>query len=544
MGSFKLIPPSGQSAVITHAKDESGTAVTLWSDAARTVTVSLPATVTGATVLYPPAGLHDVWVRATVGGSLATRGGGLSLAEYSIASMGRRDAPPVEVPIGIDPGAAQVVESPPTPQRYREAGDPDWTLAFQRLLAAGHSSVHVPAATAPYDITAGLVSPVSIKSFTLDQGATIRATAAISGAMLTIGDLATQKRFGVLEGGTFECNGLANDGIKVPWSWGQAIRNTVINNHARHGLVMGDASAPSSSAQHKVHGVETWRSVGSALPSGSRGVWLANASDGDMSAVTVQSADIGFWTDSGGNRFYSCHTWSSNGVGLHTTSFLDNGGNNDWIACNSDSASTYGWHLKQWWSRIIGGFSSFFDPTRDNIPVGIHIDCGGSEYRGSVTNHRWVGSGSGRWNTDYDGNVTNPDFTYQGCSGLYVTNPKLSARSVIGHQLQAVTDANVPPLVANSLGSGNTDLFQVQKAGVGKFIIDQYGVAYMVAGYSTNQMRVGNGTMIGPGIWGGTGSPNGVISGTAGDVWVRSDGAGGSWLYRCTGGTAWTASTA
>ena len=40
-------------------------------------------------------------------------------------------------------------EHPPTPQQYRQAGDPDWTLGLQRMLDAGKTAAYVPPSSTP-----------------------------------------------------------------------------------------------------------------------------------------------------------------------------------------------------------------------------------------------------------------------------------------------------------------------------------------------------------------------------------------------------------
>ena len=386
----------------------------------------------------------------------------------------------------------QVIEYPPCPQQYRQAGDPDYTLAFQRMFAAGLKSAYVPPSSIPYNIATGLTMPVTMKSLTLDQGATVCATAPITGAMLTIGDLATQYRYGYLGGGTWDCNNLAQDGIKVRWHWGQTIADTNVEQHARHGVILGELGSPSASNEHKVRGLTTWRPTSTANPAGSYGLWLAYSHDGDASDVTVCSAETSFRMDSLGSRFISCHAWS-NASGPHATSFYDQG-NNDYIGCESDNPSLYGWDLKQWNTRIIGGFSLLGNPALNGIPIAIHCGTPGNDFVGSILNHAIKGSTGANWARDFDGPVPYPGLTIAGCGGELVNTTTIMGKAFL------------PSL-------------------------ETYGT-----------LRI-SGDNSGPRISGGLAAPGGLITGSAGDFWLRNDSPGVAHprIYICTGGTNWTA---
>ncbi len=433
-------------------------------------------------------------------------------------------------------------EHPPTPQQYRQAGDPDWTLGLQRMLDAGKTAAYVPPSSTPYDISATLAVPVGVDDLTLAPGATIRAVSAISGPMLSVYGVATQRRFGSTSGGTWDCNDLAQDGIALKWHWGHSITDVVVKDHLRDGVVVGTASSPGGSAQHKLRNVECFRSTTTALPVGSRGIVTVNSTDGTCTAVIVQSAETSFHTDSGGNQFYSCHGWSS-ATNINKTTFYDNGGNNDYLACCVDSPSIYGWHLKQWNTRIIGGFSLQPVPAVDNLAIAIHIDCGGPDYTGVVAGHYFRGGPTSRWMKDYDGTVPFPGLSVYGCTSEHVATPAIGGLQSLGTRMRidATGNPTAVPLTVNADGSGTADLLRVLKGGTQRFSIDSYGVAYGVGAFYSDKVRMGNGTAIGGGVMSGTGSPNGVITGAAGDAWIRTDGATGSWIYRCTGGTAWTA---
>lgn len=435
-----------------------------------------------------------------------------------------------------------VDEHPPSPQRYRLPGDPDWTLGIQRLLDAGHKAVYIPPSSTPYDISATINQPLGVDDITLAQGATVRATAAISGPMLNIYDSATQRRFGSLSGGTWDCNNLAQDGVALNWHWGHSVDTVVIKDHLRDGIIVGSPTSSWGSAQHKLRNIEVLRTPGTALPVGSRGVVIAKSTDGTCISTIVQSAETSFHTESDGNQFYSCHGWSS-ASNINKTTFYDNGGNNDYYGCCADSPSTYGWHIKQWNIRIIGGFSLQPVPASDNLSTAIHIDCGGPDFAGVIANHFIQGGSTSRWMKDFDGTVPYPGLSVYGNTAENVVTSSIGGFQSLGSRMRidAAGSPTSVPLTVNADGTGTADLLRVLKGGAQRFSIDTYGVAYGVGAFYSDKVRMGNGTAIGGGVMSGTGSPDGVITGAAGDAWIRTDGTTGSWIYRCTGGTAWSA---
>ena len=436
----------------------------------------------------------------------------------------------------------QVTEHPPTPQQYWEAGDTDWTAAFGRLFASGATAAYVPPSATPYDISTGLAMPLGFDSLELAQGATVRATSAISGPILTVYDITTQRRFGKVSGGTWDCNELALDGISVPWHWGFELSDTVIMDHTRDGVLIGSAGSPSGSAQHKLRNVELFRTQFTTLPVGSRGIVIHRATDGTCVACIVQSADTSFWTNAGSNQFYSCHGWNS-ANGTNGTTFYDDGGNNDYFGCCADSPNTYGWHIKQWNVRIHGGFSLQPTPGNDNLATAIHIDCGGPGFAGVIKDHYFKGGAASRWLKDFDGTVPYPGLQVSGCRTENVTTAALGGLHSFNDRMRVDASGSPTsvPLTLNADNSGTADLFRVLKGGAQKFAIDAYGVGYGVGAFYSDKVRFGDGSAIGSGFMSGTGSPNGVVPGSANDGYIRTDGGAGTWLYRCTGGTAWTA---
>lgn len=370
----------------------------------------------------------------------------------------------------------------------------DDTIALQSAMtAAAGKTLQIPAGT--YLITAGLTLPLTA-SLILTKGAVIKANATIAGPMLTAGTLTTQRMFGSITGGTWNCNSLAQTGIFVPWHWGERITDVIIQDHTGHGLVIGSASASGVSAQHKIIDVELYSSAGRTAPVGSYGVYIALSSDGVCQGVTVSSAETSFRTDSPSNRFISCHGWYSGG-GYNKVCFDDATGNNDWIGCEVDTPSQYGFVLRGYWSRIVGGFATLGSAPLDNVPIAIHCATGGSDFEGLISGFRVIGNAAARWAKAIDINqLPYPGLTVIGCSTL----------NVVG---------------GPSLGNG------------GQALLDSLSV------FNTVRLSTTNG---GPTLSGGAADPNGIISGAAGDIWFRTNATGtaNSRVYVCTGSTTWT----
>ena len=112
MGAIRLVPSNSGTVTITSVLNPDGTAVTLYTDAARTAAVTLPATKGGSDVLYVATAVqsHQLWLRATApGGAVVTGSGRTSRPEYDVVQIPVRDLPVVEMP--LDGPDASVVAS-------------------------------------------------------------------------------------------------------------------------------------------------------------------------------------------------------------------------------------------------------------------------------------------------------------------------------------------------------------------------------------------------------------------------------------------------
>ena len=386
-----------------------------------------------------------------------------------------------------DVAHVHVDEHPPTPQRFRQAGDPDWTLGIQRMLDAGKTAAYIPPSSTPYDISAGLVQPRSM-SLEVDPGATIRATAAIAGPMLSVGDLTGKWTDKHLVGGTWECNSLAAIGIHVKYHLNVVVEGMTIRNQTSHGLVVGDGGTPAASNEARVRDVKIDREVTGAVPSGSNGIWLTSTNDSHVSNSVAVGAQNGIRNGGSGNKLTECHAWGW-GARLPANCFVDEGYNSEWIACRADSPSEKGWWMKGLGWRIIGGDVWNGDLGLDNVITGVHSD--NASPTASIIGLGIIGISGHRVLTDCNLGPSSY-LTAAGCFGAFVTNPNITT----------------------------TETFRSIRS----------------SGYLQPYAQSG-----GPKIHGGSGDPNTYVTGAAGDVYVNTAGSAGTWLYRCTGGTAWTA---
>lgn len=316
-----------------------------------------------------------------------------------------------------------IVEHPPTPQQYRVGGDPDWTLAFGRLFAAGKNHAYVPPSTTTYDITSTLSLPPSM-SLTLDPGATVKATATISGAMIRAGDSLTSAWTDkTLKGGKWDCNNLAANGVIAPLFVKCSFEEFIVNNPTGDAIILGDPSANNNSYEHYLRDIKVDGDLTRDKVTNSRGVWLRRAYDGRCERVIPTNVDVGFRNDGNDNIFYACHSYGlGTGTGgqaynnFPSICFDDNGSDNEYMSCTADMPINYGFRMRQpyrW--RIIGGVCLNNSANAGNSPVAIHAD---SDSTGSIIGMDFTtfDATNAKWAADYDGTYPLASLYVAGCT--------------------------------------------------------------------------------------------------------------------------------
>ena len=96
MGVLKIVPNNGGSVTLTSVLDSARAAIMLYSDAARSTAVTLPATVSGSTKLYPPVTYAgQLWLKASAPGGVVVTG-----SEYDVVRVHLLDSNVTEAPVG------------------------------------------------------------------------------------------------------------------------------------------------------------------------------------------------------------------------------------------------------------------------------------------------------------------------------------------------------------------------------------------------------------------------------------------------------------
>lgn len=393
---------------------------------------------------------------------------------------------------GLNSRYLQINEAAPSLVRYRQAGDTDWAAAFGRAFTAAPRFLTIPPSATPYDVASGVTIPINM---TLQMyGATLRATSAISGAVLSTEKRATGGQWWrdqMIIGGVVDCNGLAATGIDIPYALNSGIADTTVRESTSHAVLIGDTTAPGATNEVKLRSLKVDRSTSGAVPAGSFGIWVRNASDSTFIDCRVVGSATSFRNDKTANKFIACHGWGWAGR-LPTTIFDDVvGSGNSYIGCEADTPSAYGFRFRGFNATVIGGFAYNNTAGTDNIAEAVHYDNAvpfSAVHELTITGQ----DASHRWAKDVGG-ITFPNAGFT------------------GHTL----NTNV---VSQNTNIARTNVF------------------------ATNSWIQPSG---GAHIYSGSADPNGSVNAnTIGDIYFRSGGGvgAGATLYKATNTSgAWTA---
>lgn len=297
-------------------------------------------------------------------------------------------------------------------------GVTDTTVALQAVLDAAKASsvgsvVSSVNGTTPYPlyptvfipdgvykIAAPLVLPVGV-NLTLGKSAVIRAGTTLAGPMLTMnnatGVIAQHFR---IEGGIWDANLNAQDGISLPYFANVRIADVQIHNPTRHFLVLGDPGATSNSYEAVITNLDTRRNRGATIPTGSYGIWFRNASDCEVWQAVLNGVDTGVRSDLGNHNLYGVHVWNFGGSAAPTCGFDDNTTTDSiYSGCYVDTVSGQGWRLRKGYG-VIADSRMFNNGTVDNVSTAVQNDAAVGAF--TVSNLRvWAAS-----RTVGDGNLT------------------------------------------------------------------------------------------------------------------------------------------
>lgn len=321
-----------------------------------------------------------------------------------------------------------------------------------------------------YNINAGLTLPRTA-SLELAPKATIKATATIAGAMLTIGDDSAWWEDRELKGGTWDCNNFADDAIEMKSGLHSSIQFVNWMNPKRHGLILGSLTSVNNNHEMNITGLKGNRSVASAAPVGSYGIWARRCYDSTFIDCVVVGPERSFRNDSNGNTFIGCHAYGLGSNQYPKAVFSENGSDNSYLGCYADTPALYGWEITAaaWRISITGGMVYINPEGPDNIVVGVHTELAVPNSL-SITGCKFSGSPGHRLATEYDGtfpsNALASMGNLPGTRGIdmNVTNPVLgdSSRDLFVSRLRAYGSA---PTTQNSTGQGTTPPVPVVAAG-------------------------------------------------------------------------------
>lgn len=312
----------------------------------------------------------------------------------------------------------------------RGDGTTDDTVAIQAAFtaagAAGGTAL-IPPGT--YAVTAQLTLGRSANL--VMSGATLKATATITGALLVVGDLTNWWRDKYLQGGYIDCNNNADHALQMLSGLASSIEGVTWKNPKMHGMILGDAGAALGSHEMHVSKCKGDKTASVAVIAGSIGIWATSKCFDSVFVDNVMvGPDVSFQTDGGGNTHISGHGYGiSTNVQFPSTVFKDSGSDNIYIGCYPDTPSTYGYWFTSnsyRWS-VIGGRIYNGALGYDNVVVAIHIDqVAGDPNIGSIVGVKVSGADSShRIALDYDGYIGSSHLKAVGNQTLNVVSHNL-----------------------------------------------------------------------------------------------------------------------
>jgi hypothetical protein len=317
-------------------------------------------------------------------------------------------------------------------------GTTDDTAALAAFLASGATSGYIPPGT--YLTSAGCVQPNSM-SVTMAPGATIKATASMSVLWFAGASSSPSLSDKVLRGGTLDANNLATTGLEIGYCARFLVSDLVVSSAITYGVHVGTSTAPFNPFEAHLNNVKITRKTGEAMPAGSIGLWIERATDGEYNRVIVVDYETGVRVDTDANRFVQIHPWGHQTT-LPVTCFDDRGSRNQWIGCDADTPTTYGWLLGGTQTTILGGRVLANSFATDNQIVGVSSSQAsplfvaiGLRFQGSDSSHRLK--------NDFAGTGGTVDSTVIGCTATNVVTIASNATVSFGGNSRFLKAVNV-----------------------------------------------------------------------------------------------------
>lgn len=170
------------------------------------------------------------------------------------------------------------------------------------------------------------------------------------------------------------CAGLAEVGLDVRYARYFRVDNVRVEDYAVAAYRLGDTLAPGTSYEGMVTNLRCHRQS-AAVPAGSIGLHLRNATDCMVSDCVLIGAETGVKVETGGNLLANVHPWVRASTGSMLVGFEDTSSDTAYVNCYADTPSQYGWLLKGNNARLVNCMH-FNGPEggQDDIAVSVRFE--------------------------------------------------------------------------------------------------------------------------------------------------------------------------
>lgn len=207
--------------------------------------------------------------------------------------------------------------------------------------AAANKSVFIP--DGDFNFSGPLVLGVNTGLVFASNNARLKATALMSALVITnASDVHVNNS---IEGGSFDCNNLADSAIWIKNFNGFQFEQIEIKDNLVSGLRLGLSSGASS------YGAEIdrlWINRTGTAPSGSKGIHFEKCGDSEVRGGEIIGQDYGVYGAQDDSKFFGLHVWSyspTHGSNC-TAGFYNTGGDTHYIGCQVDGPVTSAcWYL-------------------------------------------------------------------------------------------------------------------------------------------------------------------------------------------------------
>lgn len=185
------------------------------------------------------------------------------------------------------------------------------------------------------------------------------------------------------EGLPIFCAGKANTAFDMQCFRNFLISRVRIEDWLTDAVIAGNAAAAQSSYEMRTSYLWTHRRA-SAVPAGSRGLYLRAATDNKINNSRIVGGEVGVQADTGGNFYNDVHCWVRTSTGLMKKGFVGNNADQYYVNCYADTPSEHGFLLQQNNHMLTNCHVYNNGAVGDNIIVGVEVTS--SDPRTSIIN--------------------------------------------------------------------------------------------------------------------------------------------------------------